>query len=86
MEPNPLQQLINLRAQAEKASKTQQLYDQRIGGWLSWGIYELAGPAVRPLRPKALSDRHALFLALTRSFAAACARNRGRAEGARQML
>ena len=37
MEPNPLAQLINLRAQAEKASKTQQMYDQRVGGWLTWG-------------------------------------------------
>merc|ERR1712185_262911 len=36
MEPNPLTQLINLRAQAEKASKTQQMYDQRVGGWLAW--------------------------------------------------
>ena len=36
MEPNPLQQLINLRAQAEKASKTQSMYDRRIGGWLTW--------------------------------------------------
>ena len=36
MEPNPLTQLINLRAQAEKASKIQQMYDQRVGGWLAW--------------------------------------------------
>ena len=26
MDPNPLTQLINLRGQAEKASKTQQMY------------------------------------------------------------
>ena len=36
MEPNPLSQLINLRGQAEKASKTQQLYDKRVGGWMEW--------------------------------------------------
>merc|ERR1711965_697789 len=36
MDPNPLTQLINLRGQAEKASKTQQLYEKRIGGWLEW--------------------------------------------------
>ena len=36
MEPNPLTQLINLRAQAEKASKTQQMYEKRIGNWIEW--------------------------------------------------
>ena len=36
MDPNPLTQLINLRGQAEKASKTQQMYDQRVGGWIEW--------------------------------------------------
>ena len=36
MEPNPLTQLINLRGQAEKASKTQQMYEKRVGGWLEW--------------------------------------------------
>ena len=36
MDPNPLTQLINLRGQAEKASKTQQLYDKRVGGWMEW--------------------------------------------------
>lgn len=35
-EPNPLTQLINLRGQAEKASKTQQMYEKRVGGWLEW--------------------------------------------------
>ena len=29
-------QLINLRGQAEKASKTQQMYEKRVGGWLEW--------------------------------------------------
>jgi len=36
MDPNPLTQLINLRGQAEKASKTQQMYQKRVGGWLEW--------------------------------------------------
>ena len=36
IEPNPLSQLINLRGQAEKASKTQQMYEKRVGGWLEW--------------------------------------------------
>ena len=36
MEPTPLTQLINLRGQAEKASKTQQMYEKRVGGWLEW--------------------------------------------------
>eukprot|EP00966_Prymnesium_polylepis_P003645 83494-Prymnesium_polylepis.1 len=36
MDPNPPTQLINLRGQAEKASKTQQMYDKRVGGWLEW--------------------------------------------------
>ena len=35
-DPNPLAQIINLRGQAEKASKTQQMYDQRTGGWCEW--------------------------------------------------
>eukprot|EP00966_Prymnesium_polylepis_P021282 489442-Prymnesium_polylepis.1 len=35
-EPNPLTQLINLRGQAEKASKTQKMYEKRVGGWLEW--------------------------------------------------
>ena len=35
-DPNPLTQLINLRGQAEKASKTQQMYEKRVGGWLEW--------------------------------------------------
>ena len=36
LSPTPLTQLINLRGQAEKASRTQQLYDKRTGGWLTW--------------------------------------------------
>jgi len=36
MNPNLLAQILNLRSQAEKASKTQQMYDQRVGGWLTW--------------------------------------------------
>ena len=36
MEPNPLAQLINLRGQAEKASKQQNMFDKRVGGWIEW--------------------------------------------------
>jgi len=36
LDPSPLTQLINLRGQAEKAAKTQQMYDKRVGGWLEW--------------------------------------------------
>ena len=36
LEPNPLAQLINLRGQAEKASKQQNMFDKRVGGWLEW--------------------------------------------------
>ena len=35
-DPNPLAQIINLRGQAEKASKLQGLFDKRVGGWLDW--------------------------------------------------
>jgi hypothetical protein len=37
-DPNPLAQIINLRSQAEKASKTQNMYNQRTGGWVEWGL------------------------------------------------
>ena len=36
MEPTPLTQCINLRGQAEKESKTEQMFDARVGGWCSW--------------------------------------------------
>ena len=35
-DPNPLAQIINLRGQAEKQSRTQQMFDRRVGGWLTW--------------------------------------------------
>jgi hypothetical protein len=36
-DPNPLNCIINLRNQAEKASKQEQMYEaSRVGGWLSW--------------------------------------------------
>ena len=35
-ERTPLSQILNLRNQAEKQSRTQQLYDKRIGGFLTW--------------------------------------------------
>ena len=36
MEPSPLSMVINLRGQAEKASKQETAYSKRVGGWLSW--------------------------------------------------
>ena len=34
MDPNPISQLVNLRGQADKASKTQQMYDSTwAAGW-----------------------------------------------------
>ena len=33
MEPTPLSMVINLRAQSEKASRTQNMFDKRVGGW-----------------------------------------------------
>ena len=48
LEPSPLTQLINLRGQAEKASKTQQMYEKRVGGWLEW-------PDVQKARVTAMS-------------------------------
>ena len=41
-DPNPLAQIVNLRSQAEKASKTQNLYEQRVGGWLEWSDVQKA--------------------------------------------
>ena len=35
-DPSPLAQVINLRAQAEKASKTQQMYSTRVGDTCTW--------------------------------------------------
>ena len=47
LEPTPLTQLINLRAQAESQSKTQNLFDKRVGGWIDW-------PAVQKARVNAV--------------------------------
>ena len=47
LEPTPLTQLINLRAQAESQSKTQNLFDKRVGGWIDW-------PSVQKARVKAV--------------------------------
>jgi hypothetical protein len=75
MEPSPLAQLINLRGQAEKASKTQQLYDKRVGGWCEWpdvqrarvsALKVLTGPSAAaqgtPARRNHLRDAAALSL------------------------
>jgi hypothetical protein len=42
MEPNPLAQLINLRGQAEKASKQQNMFEKRVGGWIEWDAVQMA--------------------------------------------
>ena len=36
MDPTPLAMVINLRGQAEKASKTQNMFEKRVGGWATW--------------------------------------------------
>jgi len=36
MDPTPLAMVINLRGQAEKASKTQNMFEKRVGGWTTW--------------------------------------------------
>ena len=53
VEVNPLTQLINLRAQAEKAAKQQNMYEKRIGGWLAW-------PQVQEARVAAMAKLAAL--------------------------
>ena len=51
MDPNPLAQIINLRNQAEKASKTQQMYTERVGGWLKCALPHSARPYHCPVAP-----------------------------------
>ena len=71
MEPNPLTQLINLRAQAETASKTQQLYDKRVGGWLEWeDVQKARVAAMQKLNGAALGGTSAARMSLLRDAAA----------------
>ena len=71
MEPNPLTQLINLRAQAETASKTQQLYDKRVGGWLEWeDVQKARVAAMQKLNGAALGGTPAARMSLLRDAAA----------------
>ena len=43
MDPSPLAQIVNLRGQAEKASRTQSLYTaKRVGGWCEWSDVQKA--------------------------------------------
>jgi hypothetical protein len=48
-DPNPLAQIINLRGQAEKASKTQQMYEQRPGGWIEWEDVQVSTQSLAPV-------------------------------------
>ena len=71
MEPNPLTQLINLRAQAETASKTQQLYDKRVGGWLEWeDVQKARVAAMNKLNDAAVGGTPAAKMSLLRDAAA----------------
>ena len=36
MDPTPLAMVINLRGQAEKSSKLQNMFEKRVGGWATW--------------------------------------------------
>jgi hypothetical protein len=72
MDPNPLAQLINLRGQAEKASKQQNMFDKRVGGWIEWPQVQAARvaavvklgqvPGGTPAARSALRDAAALSL------------------------
>ena len=61
MDPTPLAQIINLRGQAEKASKTQQLYTKRVGGWCEWSDVQKARQhaleKLKELSGKSLADQ-----------------------------
>ena len=47
MDPTPLAMVINLRGQAETQSKTENMFEKRIGGWATW-------PQVQEARVKAV--------------------------------
>ena len=50
-DPNPLAQLINLRGQAEKASKQLRMYEQRVGGFCFWeDVHRARAKAFEKLR------------------------------------
>ena len=36
LDPSPLAQIYNLRGQAEGQSKTEQMFEKRVGGWIDW--------------------------------------------------
>ena len=42
MEPSPLGMIYNLRLQAEGQSKTEQMFDKRVGGWIDWADVQRA--------------------------------------------
>ena len=42
LDPSPLAQIYNLRGQAEGQSKTEQMFDKRVGGWIDWSDVQKA--------------------------------------------
>lgn len=52
MDPSPLAMIYNLRGQAESQSKTEQMFNKRVGGWIAWS-------AVQNARVEAVKQSHA---------------------------
>ena len=42
MEPSPLGQIYNLRGQAEAQSRTENMFEKRVGGWIDWADVQKA--------------------------------------------
>eukprot|EP00966_Prymnesium_polylepis_P123739 2861382-Prymnesium_polylepis.1 len=42
LEPSPLAQIYNLRGQAEGQSKTENMFEKRVGGWIDWADVQKA--------------------------------------------
>ena len=60
LDPSPLAMVLNLRGQAEKQSRTQNMYDKRVGGWLAWDdVQQCRVKAVQQLASCAPNDRRA---------------------------
>ena len=58
MDPTPLTMAINLRAQAEKASRQQNMFDRRVGGWATWEqVQQARVTAIERLNASSGSDK-----------------------------